>query len=153
MGDVNVGFGSSTTPAFNPYKFRAYRSGAWTDGNAAYAQVVFDTILFDTNNNYSTSTGNYTVPIAGFYQFNTTVQVATSGVVYSILALYKNGSILMGLDQRTEATGTNNTIQTGATLLQLAANDTIAIYHNGNGGAGGTGEVNTNFSGFLVSRA
>lgn len=64
--DVNLNFDNLDKGlVHNPYRFAAYRSTTQNSGN-----VVFDVEYFDTNSNYSTSTGIYTCPITGYYQFN-----------------------------------------------------------------------------------
>src|SRR5258708_8677357 len=52
-----------------PYKFVVYRNAAWTTGNSANSVTVFDTKITDTGNNYNTSTGLFTAPVTGFYDF------------------------------------------------------------------------------------
>lgn len=142
----------ATTAVRNSYKFSAYRNGAWTDGNGAFAKVQFETELYDTGSNYDSATNyRFVAPIAGFYHFDVTVASVVAGVQYSILALYKNGSVLRGLAQHTVPTGSNNVIQSGGATLQLAASDYIEVFHQGTGGAGLTGEVNTVFQGYYVS--
>ena len=74
----------------NPYKFKAYRNAAANAGSSpTYTKVVFDTELYDTNNNFAS--GTYTAPVTGFYQFSWCIGFAvTSG--NSATALYLNGA-------------------------------------------------------------
>ena len=148
-----TGLGINGGHPFNPYKFSVYRNSALTDGNGALAVMTFDTKTFDTGSNVDVTTnkGRFTAPVAGFYYFISTITFTATGVQYAILAIYKNGSLLKGLSQYTIPTGSNNSIQSGGTLVQLAANDYIEIYHQGTGGSITVGAANSFFEGFLVS--
>jgi len=110
---------------------------------------VFDTKLYDTNNNFAS--GTYTAPVAGFYHFDANAVASVTTANFQILVLYKNGSGFHG-GSRTVANTTNLHGQHLSCLVQLAANDTVDIRSLGTGGAGSTGQINTYFNGFLVSR-
>jgi len=139
---------------YNPYKFSVYRNGVWTAATNTFGLVTFDTKIFDTGSNYSTSTGKFTVPIAGFYYFSSGVRSTFSNGSEGIVSLYKNGSeILRGMDTKIIYTASNTYLNgfVVSGLLELAAGDYIQVYHYGNAGAGDVGQVLTYFHGFLVS--
>jgi hypothetical protein len=143
---------SNLTTDYNPYKFRAYRSAAQNVGTT-FTKVVYDTEVFDTNNNFAT--GTYTAPVAGFYWFSVTHLVTTAGSgTFVQVHLYKNGSVDTLIAQTIGAVGGNWGSSNG-TLIQLAANDTIEVYI-GTGFAAKALDVSSAgynvFSGFLVSR-
>lgn len=135
---------------YNPYKFSAYLGTNQTITNNTDTVVSFDTVMFDTGSNFSTSTHKFTAPIAGFYQFNAFANMQGTGTY--ILGLQKNGSDYVRLSQL-NASGNG----AGSAFLQLAAGDTIAVYVFQNSGgnitlnASGTPAYITLFSGFLVS--
>ena len=133
----------------NPYKFGAYRAAAANSGNAAFLQCVFDTKEFDTNTNYSTSTGNYTVPVAGFYQFNWGIELSAAAQDF-VACLYKNGvEFRRGLGRNNANTSKTSG---GAGFLQLAANDTIGVYvFAGATTALNIGQAQCYLNGYLVS--
>jgi hypothetical protein len=147
-------------PAVNPYKFSAYRNAALNSPNAATATVVYDVELYDTNNNFSTSTGLYTAPINGFYRFTGTVQVteAGGGTHRILIAIYKNGSELYrGTDFQNRATNNGDALNTivSPPPIQLVAGDTIgiSIFTSGVLAVGvGVAPIYTAFGGYLISK-
>jgi len=136
----------------NPYKFSVYCNAAINSGNGAFALTKFDTKLFDTGANYSTSTGLFTAPIAGFYLFSWLVEVEAPNNQL-ITSLYKNGADYTRAPNF-NITNTNATSSGITKLLQLAANDTIGIYTYCDTTrviSVGSSPTKTNFDGFLVS--
>jgi len=134
----------------NPYKFSVYRNAAWTTGNNVLTKVVFDTEIFDTNNNFAS--GTYTAPVAGFYLFSAAIgEGSTTSSGIPIVSLYKNGAEhKRGQEQPAGETGNTTNVLTA--LVQCAANDTIEIYFRGNNSTGVATALGTWFTGFLVSQ-
>lgn len=146
---------SLLTTDSNPYKFRAYRSSAWTMTNGAAAKLQCNTENFDTNSNYDATTNyRYTAPVAGFYQFNAAITAAFDvGDIYRIY-LYKNGAVVSSGNAIVVSSTFSQTL-TVSDFIQLSAGDYVEVYYvNGAaaGVAGSTGVANTFFGGFLVSR-
>lgn len=144
-----------TTVEKNPYKFSVYRNSAANTGNNAFALLTFDTKTFDTGTNYSTSTGLFTAPITGFYQFNWAVQTNQGSGSHTIQAnLYANtGSGTTSISSGSNSYSANaGNISTGSYLISLAATNTVSIEVYGDTTLGiATGSVTANFQGFLVS--
>lgn len=144
-----------TSKVYNPYKFSVYRNASLS--LAAGSQVVFDTKEYDTGSNYSTSTGYFTAPIAGFYSFKTALNINPASSVIYTCDFYKNGSSTLGkrgFELTTSNTGGIGMVATAD--YQLAANDTIGVFMNTTYGGNTSFNVGTNlivtyFSGFLVS--
>lgn len=137
----------------NPYKFNVYRNAAWSTSAGSFAKVTFDTEVFDTNNNFDSTTNyRYTAPIAGFYQFNASCGVLTNPGSFLIISLYKNGA------EVTRGNQINCNAAAGVTMnsmLQVSANDYFEIFVYGtNVVAADVGNVAARpaFSGFLVSQ-
>jgi hypothetical protein len=109
----------SVTALSNPYKFSVYRAAAANTGAAAFAQIVFDTEDFDTNNNFAA--GTYTIGNAGFYGFAArTSFTSTRG----ILSMYKNGAEAKRGDDSTVASSAIG-LSVAVEAIQLALSDTI----------------------------
>lgn len=135
----------------NPYKFSAYRNAAWTQTNAT-TKIVFDTELYDTNNNFAS--GTYTVPLTGFYHFDSSANISSNADAQDFsLIVYKNGSQLVPGFQNTTSKG-SGTIGANVSIdVSLTAGDTIDIYGfwSGSSVSGGTG-VSIYFTGHLISK-
>lgn len=142
---------STLTPMYNPYKFSAYRNAALTPGTA---DIIFDTELFDTNSNFDTTTGKYTAPISGFYQFNANITLSTAAANLGYAtAIKKNGTIVAHTNAVMMYSGAYSHGFNLSTLLQLVAGDYITVNEAGNSGRPiVVGAAYTFFNGFLVSR-
>jgi hypothetical protein len=132
---------------YNPYKWSAYRSAALSP--VTDVTIPFEVELFDTSNNYSTSTGLFTAPIAGFYWIQGSLFNAASSTYY-ITQINKNGSLFRYFP------GTNLTsspaMSGGSDILLLAANDTVGLAaHSSATVALNPGVTNCYFNGFLIS--
>ena len=88
------GGGGGTFP-----KFSVNLGGTNQTGNTSgvFNPVVFNTIVYDTNSNFDTSTGKFTPTVAGFYAFKSWVYQL--GIIpaggFGANVLYKNGSPLL----------------------------------------------------------
>lgn len=143
---------ATLTTISNPYKFHVYKNGAQNTGNGAYAKITFDTEVFDTNNNFDSSTNNrYVAPVNGFYNFYAAGNYANAARDY-ILAIYKNGVITQNLQEIT-GNASFNVALSGAVTLQAVATDYFEIFAYANTTTGmNSGAANIYFGGHLVSR-
>ena len=101
----------------------------------SYVELTsFSTALVNVGGHYNTSTGRFTVPVAGTYSFAVASIANTSSTVYRF-RFYKNGSSLNEFELRVEpsggAYGTNGEYCVYATL---AVNDYISIYAKSDNG-------------------
>ena len=99
---------------------RVVAASAYLSTNTAFSNpVIFNTVSFDTHGAYSTSTGKYTVPVAGIYEISGYAGV-TSGT--PAIAIYKNGSFY-------NYAGYTNTSNGGAysILIQCVSGDTLYV--------------------------
>lgn len=144
----SVAADSSFSSFTNPYKFRVSRVAAANTGNNAYATIAFDTEQYDTGNNVSS--GVFTVPVTGYYQFNWFAYFVTSGVQDSIIALFYDGGIYSKACQWNISS--NYASGSGSDLIYCVAGKTvdIRVYCN-TARALNVGSENCYFSGFLVS--
>jgi hypothetical protein len=165
-GDTNIhlrlqgkGTGGVWADLYNPYKFSVHLAANQTGiADSTFTKVLFDTELFDTNNNFASN--RYTVPVTGFYQINAyaAIQSANNTGLAGILSLYKNGVEYLRADTGYPTVGTGaSPILAGhiSHLLSLTAGDYLEIFVymdvtsstiTVTGGIGGA-----RFSGYLAS--
>lgn len=133
----------------NPYKFSVRRSTAQTPNGSA---IVFNTELFDTNNNFDTTTGRYTAPVSGYYQINAWCMFQVTAAPQDPEIVLRKNVTATGIGYAhfvNMYNGGSNGVVTISTLVQLAAND--YIYVTGANLAVGTAAYENGFNGFLVS--
>jgi len=145
---------TNTTAISNPYKFLARRTTAANTGNNVFATVVYNSESFDTNNNFDTSTGIYTVPVDGFYHFDWSGSAATTAGSQTVLLSLFVGSTETARGSRALSNAAGILGSSGSVLLQLSATNQITCRAYGNAAfAFDVGAANYNyFSGHLISR-
>jgi len=94
------------------------------NGNLGVGVILYNFKNYDRNNNYSTSTGRFTVPVTGCYYFTYHYITSTSP---TNLAMYKNGTPIGGTytENNTNAVGYTN--PSASIVLSLIVNDYIEI--------------------------
>jgi len=108
---------SGVAPAFS-----AYPSSNQSVTTATSTKILFQTEVFDTNNNFSSST--FTPTVAGYYQFNAYLSSNTT-VTRILVMLYKNGSRVNILLDGTSVPNTGG----GGTILYLnGTTDYVEVY-------------------------
>jgi hypothetical protein len=131
-----------TGPAFS-----AYQSVAQTLASNTYTKITFTTEEFDTNNNFASS--RFTPTVAGYYQINACVSVATAFcTLYS--TIYKNG----GLFKFGSGTQTSAIASVSSLIYLNGSTDYVEIYANFSVGQNTQNlETYTWFNGSLVRAA
>ena len=131
----------STQPAFFAYQT------AQNQTFSAGSDLALNNTRFNVGNCYNTSTGVFTAPVAGLYQFNWNVQhAAGAGAEGSFyIDLYLNGAFIR-VRSEWDSIPANFSIITGSTCIKAAANDTVKIRI----ASGTVWTDGTSFSGFLM---
>lgn len=139
---------AGTGPAFS-----AYASSTQSIPSAVATKITFDTEVFDTNNNFSSS--RFTPTVAGYYQIN--ANATLSGSTYGVaVIIYKNGAE-ESRGWTLPTSGVFNAVAVAAKVVYLnGSTDYIESYaYQGSGGAvnlsGGISQ--TSISGALVRAA
>ena len=85
--ETNQAVAAQTGPAFY-----AYVGSDQSISSGAFTKIQFNTEVFDTNNNFDSTTNyRFTPTVAGYYQFNICTYYNGSPT-RMLLAIYKNGS-------------------------------------------------------------
>lgn len=138
---------------YSAYKFSYYRNTAFS-GSSGTNLITCDTSEFDTGSNYSTSTGKFTAPIAGFYEFSGAINAAVNNGGWSQTLLYKNGTaVKAGSALEAFIASSQQAIATTVdAMLSLASSDYVQLYWVTNGVSIYTGPANTWFQGHIYSQ-
>jgi hypothetical protein len=144
-----------TKPAFS-----ARGSGSWVDVADGVTAVIAMTVAdINVGTCYSTSTYEFTAPVAGLYQLQCIVYIRNNGGnssdsgTYGYIKMQKNGSNIAGIEAIHGYLNNGDADQTDSMsgLVQLAVNDTVRIVmQSAGGGTSSYNRNNTSFSGFLV---
>ena len=113
-------------PAFRAYKGivdQSLTSSTWT-------KVTYDTVDFDTNSNFSTSTSRFTPTVAGYYQINVILSTeGAGGLTRFISEIYKNGSSYSRFSDLQVTSGTIGRDYSGSDIIYFnGTTDYIEIY-------------------------
>ena len=146
----------ATNVASNGPAFLATQTSGQSISNSTFTKLQFNTEIFDTNNNYDSSTNyRFTATIAGYYQINANFAFNGNSSGFVQAQIYKNGAVII------DGSGTSNNTTIGgkgnaAGVVYLAVNDYIEYFvWQSSGGAltlqSGAG-ANT-FSGAMVRAA
>tara|TARA_B100000579_G_scaffold155962_1_gene126864 strand:+ start:1048 stop:1572 length:525 start_codon:yes stop_codon:yes gene_type:complete len=150
---MTIGSGGRILTPARP-AFLAYDSSSgWRDYNAhgGAADMVWGATRFNIGGHFNTSTGKFTVPIAGIYRFHCWAYVSLAAHK-NYLYLNKNGSQLQSTLMDND--GDNETAQVSG-LVQCAVNDLIHMQYQcttdtSNNVYSGASEQWTGFEGYLI---
>lgn len=137
-------FGGVLPPAFS-----VHASSNQSVTTTVSTKILFQTELFDTNNNFASS--RFTPTVAGYYQFNAYLSPNTV-VTRTLVMLYKNGVRVNILLDGTSVPGTGG----GGTILYLnGTTDYVEIYGrlDGTSPEYNSASDSTYFSGALIRAA
>ena len=119
--------------------FLAFPSSSFSTGTGAGTTRIFDSTQHNIGGHYSTTTGKFTVPIAGVYLFGATLATDTtaSAIVYMSAEVTVNGSVGSniryqgGWGDKTDAMNTHHR-EHFSVQLYLAVGDTAQFSHESN---------------------
>jgi hypothetical protein len=84
----NITQGANAAPTFS-----AYGTGGQSLPSATTTKLTINTEIFDTNNNFDSTTNyRFTPTIAGYYQVSGAITWATSATGYGLASIFKNGA-------------------------------------------------------------
>ena len=124
-------------------------SGAYNNSANNNQFCIWTGVRYNIGNHYNTSNGNFTCPVAGKYFVSFHSNWYNSGAgSWIMIQVYKNSAVQEQWYHATIA-GASWMNEAGSTVLDCAANDTIALYKQTQSGSGGGADIG-NYSGFVV---
>ncbi len=109
----------------NPYMFRAHKIAAQDSVAVTANKVVLGGEDYDPHNDYDPATSRYTAPIAGYYQFSSSVSICCAGGrMFTSLTTARPGQTIRGTD--TTVPGLNRSVASG--LMKLEAGDVVELF-------------------------
>jgi len=141
---ANLGPSATTPVAFTAN----LSSGVQNVTAASWAKVALDTIVFDTNNNFSTGNSRFTPTIPGKY-FLTGAVVCGAGTGFCSAAIYKNGSKIAKGSSYVTSASANAVV---SYILDMnGSTDYIELYGVSAGGTFVNGSYATYLSGVILA--
>ncbi len=147
-GNILLQYNGISAPAFS-----AYGSAATSLAANAATKVLFQAEEFDTASCYNTSTSIFTPTVAGYYQFSTSVDLASPVSSNSYIAFYKNGATFK---YGFHINASSYSLNLSALIYCNGSTDYIEVYvYQTSGGAINTNPTNTGvyFQGCLLRGA
>jgi hypothetical protein len=147
-GGVEVYNGSAWDTITGGPAFQVNIGSAQTISSTTFTKLQYNTVVFDTNSNFSTSNYRFTPTIAGYYQLNTYCQVNTTPTRV-INAFVQNGSTYYyGADSG------NSNVYSSMNSMVLKFNgstDYVEVFiYLSSGQNTGSGATATHFSGSFI---
>lgn len=101
-----------------------------TIANSTDVEIVYDTVLFDTDSYFSS--GHFVAPFTGYFHVDASVIWDTNSGGVRILYFIVNGTTATRI-AGSLISGATNACQTVSTVLHLTAGDTVAVHVNNTG--------------------
>ncbi len=109
----------------NPYMFRAHKIAAQDTTATAVSKIIVGGEDLDPHGDFDPAASSYTAPVAGYYQFSSSVSVCCAGGrMFSYLGTSRAGQTVRGTDLSTP--GISRSVASG--LMKLAAGDSVQLY-------------------------
>jgi len=122
----------------NTPSFRATQSSNQTMSTGAFTKVTYDTVDYDTDNGFNTSTNKYTVPVAGKYVLNYAtgfIEVVDAKVCTAAIYLNDVRENTSWSTSTSSGASSTNVIGESTCILNLSENDVLEVrmfHNNGN---------------------
>ena len=146
--------GNITLPSGAAPAFSAYLNTDQSISLTTWTKVQFNTELFDTNNNFDSTTNyRFTPTVAGYYQINFVVGGLSGNGRAFIGAIYKNGSILVksGIYMPSAGQLDDGSLSISHLIYFNGSSDYVEFYAYQDGGTGMIFNGNPSSSNYTVA--
>lgn len=134
----------------NSVAFAAYHDTTQNSGNNAYADIAFNTELYDIGSNFASST--FTAPVDGIYHFDVSVRATANHTRLSVAVCLSDNTILMEGGVASSSNVTNDNAVIGGDV-KLDESQTVKVRVFANATTALSGDANlVRFSGHLVTK-
>ena len=131
-----------------PYQ-PAFHAMAGNFNNISSGNLIYNSATFNTGNHYNTSTGNFTAPVAGVYQFHASCY-SQSGTGASVSAKITVNGVMRQIGEIAETGGNYGYDGINmSVIVYLNVNDVVAAQYRA-GGQLHLNSQNNSFSGALI---
>lgn len=156
-GSIKFYNGATQSATINSsgYMLTPYQPAFWVVPNGSYAfsagtVMSWGTARYNQSNSFNTSTGVFTAPVNGVYQFCLTVGYIPNNSTNSIACyIRRNGSSYLGNEANNQPNNQWSSVYANG-ILSLNAGDTVDVVMNGTAIANIDSGLWTYFSGYLV---
>jgi hypothetical protein len=124
-GNILLQYNGQSAPAFS-----VYAGSAQSLSSGTFTKVQLNTELFDTNNNFDSTTNyRFTPTVAGYYQINARVTLSGNTWTRGILSIWKNGSEIYRGTDITFSANSAALVSTTSQLFSLnGSSDYLELY-------------------------
>lgn len=153
-GITQTSAGIVRMPNIPSFKVRGVTGGTYASGNI----IRFSTIDYNNGNHYSSITGKFTAPIAGYYHFWYGTIGANADDVYRHYPRLNGSNVYSGRHYRGDNISSGSEYVTNgqhSLIISMSQGDTMEIYHQADSGnslypGGDSGTHYLNFTGWLL---
>lgn len=128
----------------------AFHARMTTGTFASGTNITFNVADFNVGSGYSTGTGRFTAPVAGYYHIRGSIYLSATTTGDYRIYLFRNG----GVEPRRQAiyykSGTGVHSHYVESIIYLALNDYMNVHYNGPATLTADSAGQTNFSGHLI---
>ena len=152
-GQIHIDGSGRVTMPLQPHFLVRSNAGNTTNEWQAGNVIKFQTVQVNQGSHYSTTTGRFTAPVAGFYHisFNGFGYIAGAvGTTTLTVALNINGTNFVNWVYESNSAGNTYPSGTGSAGIYLSASDYAQVFVQSGGIYADTTNLYTSFSGHLV---
>ena len=124
---ITVPSGTLATDFFNSTAFQAYKSGGdQAISNNTWTTCTYETAEYNFGSGFDTSSGVYTAPSTGYYNFNVTIMLYNPTARNFMVRLYKNNATAIKQARREDGADGKQDLESihVNAVVQLDAGDT-----------------------------